>query len=266
MKYLPIIRKICQLSVLTLFCALPFLAALGFSGMSGTLFSFDLFGLPFADPASTLQVLGQSGMENMLPLATVLLGAAFSLILAFFMGRIFCGWICPYGFFSELVGTRKKVWKNANKLKAIIFISALLLACLFGYPLISLISMPGQISLSPLVWRGDTGAALLLLLPPFLALLLDLILHRRFFCTYICPQSVLLGAAARLLPKSMPGLRINWNRQKCTCKEALCEKACQLSLTPRRNLKRDNCVMCGDCVAACSQKGAALTFAAKDEK
>lgn len=263
MKYLPIIRKICQISILLFFCALPFLTAIGFTGLGGSLFSFDLFGIPFADPASTMQVIGQGLMDNILPLPTVLLGAAFSLILAFFMGRIFCGWICPYGLFSEFLGKRKRIWKYSNKLKTLIFAATLIIACLFSYPFISLLSMPGQISLSPLQFRTDWQAALLLLLPVFLALLLDLILHKRFFCSYICPQSVLLGAAAGLLPKSMPGLRIGWKKEKCSCKEAACDKACQFSLTPRKNPERSDCVMCGDCVAACAKRGGALIFSIK---
>ncbi len=265
MKYLPIIRKICQLSILALFCALPFLTAIGFTGLGGSLFSFDLFGVPFSDPASTMQIMGQGAMENTWPLVTVLLGAAFSLLLAFFMGRIFCGWICPYGLFSEFLGKRKRVWRYADKLKALVFIAALTIACIFSYPLISLLSMPGQISLSPLLFHTDWRAAFLLLIPVFLALLLDLILRRRFFCTYICPQSVLLGAAAGLLPRVFPGLRITWNREKCSCKGAPCDKACQFSLTPRKNLKRSACVMCGDCVAVCAKRGGALFYTVKKQ-
>lgn len=256
-------RKISQLSVLALFCALPFFASLGLTCISGTLFSLDFFGVPFADPASVLQIVGQGAFANLWPVGTALLGAGLSLLLAFFMGRVFCGWICPYGLFAQFVGRRRKAWKYSSRLKAGIFLVALVMGCLLGYPLISLLAMPGQISLAPMLAGRDREAFLLLLLPPFLALLLDLILGKRFFCSQICPQSILLASAARLLPKKIPGLRISWQKDKCACKEAACEKACQFALTPRKNPDRGACIMCGECVGECARKGGALNFTFK---
>ena len=117
MKYLPLARKICQFSTLALFCALPFLASLGFAGVSGTFFSLDFFGAPFADPASATQALGQGLWEGTLPLAALFIGAGLSLALAFFLGRVFCGWLCPYGLLSELAAGRRKSWPRARRAK-----------------------------------------------------------------------------------------------------------------------------------------------------
>ena len=39
---------------------------------------------------------------GVLPAARLLGGAVLSLGLALLLGRVFCSWICPYGFFSEL--------------------------------------------------------------------------------------------------------------------------------------------------------------------
>lgn len=263
MKHLALLRKICQISVLTLFCALPFLATLDFTLIKGSLFSLDFFNLPFADPASAMQTLAQGALQDSFPLDTLLIGAFFSLLVAFFLGRIFCGWICPYGLFSELFAKRKKAWKHSKILKTVIFFIALSLAAIFGYPLITYLSMPGQLTLAPIVGRQDTYLALLLLLFPLLALIMDLCFRRRFFCTSICPQSLLLGASASRLPKALPGMRIKWKKEKCSCKGAPCEKACQFALQPRKNPNRFDCTMCGDCIAACAKNGAALSFSFK---
>lgn len=266
MKYLPILRKTVQLAVITLFCALPFLAALDFAGISGSLFSLNFFGVPFADPASTLQISGQALGSGIMPLTEVLIGAGLSLVLALFMGRIFCGWLCPYGLLSELVYRHKKPWKYARRLKVGIFLAALLLAIIFGYPFITWLSMPGQLSVAPLAAREGWAVLLLLLAAPFLALLLDLVSGRRFFCSGLCPQSVLLGMASGRLPKLWPGLRISWNKNKCQCKGAPCEKACQFGLHPRKTPDRSQCSMCGDCIAVCAKKGKALGWDFRSDK
>lgn len=265
MKYLPIVRKIVQLSVIVLFCGLPFLASLGFSGISGSLFSLDFFGVPFADPASTLQIAGQALLAGTSPLIMVLIGASLSLLLAFFMGRIFCGWFCPYGFFSEFAYRHKKNWKSAAKIKLIVFFCALLLACALGYPFIAWLSMPGQLSIAPMGAREGWIACLFILIAPFFALLLDFVLGRRFFCATVCPQSVLLGLSSGLLPKIIPGLRIRWDKSKCHCKGTPCEKACQFNLHPRINPSRSQCSMCGDCVATCAKNGKALSWSFKGQ-
>ena len=44
------LRRLVQVAVLLLLAALPWLNRDGFTGMKGSLFAFDFFGLPFADP------------------------------------------------------------------------------------------------------------------------------------------------------------------------------------------------------------------------
>ena len=96
MNTLPL-RRCVQLGVIALFCALPWLTAHDILFAQGTLFSFRIGDLSFADPAAALQAWPPQGQ--------LLAGAALSLLLALFLGRVFCGWICPYGFLSELAYT-----------------------------------------------------------------------------------------------------------------------------------------------------------------
>ena len=96
------IRRCAQTLTALVFCLLPWLNAPGahqFTLISGSLFALDLGGLPFADPVAALQV----AVGGFAPAPRLLLGAVLSLGLALLLGRVFCSWICPYGFFSELV-------------------------------------------------------------------------------------------------------------------------------------------------------------------
>lgn len=270
-------RRISQLLVIVLFILLPWLNKGGFHAVQGSLFSFDLTGIPFADPASAAQAAFSGTLDWEPPLLEYFLGGFISLLLAFFLGRIFCGWICPYGFFSEILHNlrcrknlpmlpkkQRLIWLAKCGLVAVI----LALSATLAIPLITLISMPGQLSLIPLSFWFNVGhnALIALALLPASALLLEIIIGRRLWCEYICPQSVFLGLASWNLPRALPGLRIIWEARKCNCGNASpCATACTLNINPRhkKGPARNVCIMCGDCVKACQNHGHALKYTLK---
>lgn len=274
MKWLLPTRRLCQLLIILLFCLLPWLNFNGFYGASGSLFSFDFFGIPFADPASALQTLAGS---LSLPIALdwrFLFGSLLALLAAFCFGRVFCGWICPYGFFSEMANNltgKNGIMRSRGRvfaIKAAILMAALAAAGIFAYPFVSVISMPGELSLFPLeIWLDNGLSAILAAIAlPLIALIFEFVSGSRLWCKYCCPQSVMLGAAAWLVPPALPVLRIDWNVKKCTCgKQSPCAKACSMSLNPRHKNgpPRRDCVMCGDCAGVCAKHGHALNFVIK---
>ena len=275
-----VLRRIVQISTVLMFCLLPWLDSMEesrFAFVRGSLFALDLAGLPFADPVGALQV----AAGGFVPGTRQLLGALLTLVLAFFMGRVFCSWICPYGFFSELVHALrrrltgepalekldKKKQARAFGLKAVIVVAGLVGAAVLGWPVLNSLAMPGELSLTPLlIWQNAEPTALVVLgifALPLAALVVEFATGKRFWCRYVCPQSVLLGLAARFLPKGMPGMRIGWQASRCSCgKDAPCRKACSLGLNPRTldGPARRDCTMCGDCLKACASKGGALCF------
>lgn len=268
-----LLRRLSQAAVFAGFCALPWLTARGL-GASGSLFALDLWGLPFADPAAALQTAICGGVSGG---AKLLLGAMLALLLALALGRVFCSWICPYGLLSELVYKPARllgrgrttqgparglaVWSFAGK--AALLACCILIMALWGFPLLGLISFPGELSLLPLLhWQGASlwalfGAALV----PIAALLAELWTGKRLWCRFACPQSVMLGTAALILPKQVPGLRIAWQAKSCSCKkESPCVESCPMALTPRhiKGPSRRDCTLCGDCLRACAKHGGAL--------
>lgn len=267
MKYLPVARTCVQITVLALFCMLPLLHAHDFYRIKGSLFALDVFGIPFADPASASQAFFGTLWQEDGAARSFYIGALVTLIVAFALGRVFCGWLCPYGLFSEIF-TRFRLRQSSSRheftIKLALAALALSLAAL--YPLISLMSMPGQISLLPqALWREPAlGIILELAIIPFGILVVEAFAGKRLWCRYICPQSVFLGLASGAKAAIIPGLRITWNGRKCTCgKNAPCQTACSLGLNPRlkQGPKRRDCSMCGRCVAVCAEKGKALKFA-----
>ena len=86
------LRRLVQVAVLLLLAALPWLNRDGFTGMKGSLFAFDFFGLPFADPLGAVQI----GLSGIIPGWRLIAGALVVLAVELVTGeRLWCRWVCP---------------------------------------------------------------------------------------------------------------------------------------------------------------------------
>ena len=268
-----LLRHLSRGGVLALFCALPWLNAAGMHGISGSLFALDIFGWPFGDPAALLQALAGGAT----PSVRLLWGVGSSLVLAFFLGRVFCGWLCPYGLFSEAAvalrgkAARRGTATGRTELFSRIAVLALGIGLVFcGYPALTALSFPGTLSLAPLMTFLDGPGRLLfdLLVFPGTVLLLEFLSGERLWCRFCCPQGLLLGAAAWLGARcgrlgGLWSLPVRWQAGSCSCKgEQPCGAVCTLRVQSRRKGGPDplRCSRCGDCIQTCADKGKALTW------
>lgn len=265
-------RHATQILVVALFCLLPMLNGQQDPWLSGSLFAFDLCGIPLADPVAAVQGALAALFSGKAPALRLLLGGLLALAVALVLGRVFCSWLCPFGLCSEMVAKARSLHGSANgrwsrhafAIRGLLLFLGLTLVLALNLPLLSIISMPGQMSLVPQAvreWLGhaEYAAALFSLAGiPVAVLVLEAFTGRRLWCRFVCPQSVLLGLAARCLPASEPGLRLHWQADKCGCKgKRPCQAACHWGCDPRKADRRD-CTHCGDCVAACRANGGAL--------
>lgn len=276
-------RRTLQIAVALLFIAVPFFNAYGVQWFYGNLLSFKVGGLPLADPLAVAQV----GMAAMSFTGDMLLGAGLVVLLAMILGPVFCSWLCPFGLFSELLHTcaahRKK---NPGQTAAsprrpfrkafyrrwggffvkLLLVFAGLALCLLPDPLLFLnqLSLPGWYSR---VWQavalGELTGVFLGLSLLAGVLFTEMIVKRRLWCRYVCPQSVLISLARLLNPRS---LRVVFQAGKCTCKkDAPCSRACSLDLEPRSHRlgRQLACTNCGQCIETCAAYGSALSFGVK---
>ncbi len=193
------------------------------------------------------------------------------LVLTLFIGRFFCGFVCPLGTLNQLTGslsrrratTEARVADNAPS-RAQGFKYVLLAFFLAAAALGSL--QTGLLDPLPLVFRGVNLAVLPLVDPGrlgihgegrfsdgawvlgliFLAILAGNLWRPRFFCRFLCPAGALMGLATRLVP-----WRIGKADAKAcgTCRrcEAFCEGGCR----PSGELTVGECVLCLNCLDAC---------------
>ena len=288
-------RRLCQGSVILGFALIPLLNIKDITLISGNFLSLNIFGLTFVDPLASLQTMLGGGFAP-----RMLFGAGLVLLTALLLGRIFCGWLCPYGFASELIhaaGKRRAkksqppvatpiiplpeaqkeastpeagatgTKKPASRTSSLRILLPRVLLCAAGLAIVPL--LPGgwlnQFSMPgwyTRFWQQSIffDALLYGALSIPLLLLLEAVFRRRIWCRYLCPQSLLLALMAA--PPAF--LRVRFTRHACTCSRAdrVCTSACSLGLNPRAPspLQRMECTNCGDCVDVCQGRGKALSL------
>ncbi len=208
---------------------------------------------------------------------TVYRGLLWSLVVlvpTLFLGRFFCGWICPYGTLHHFVGwafrrrpdANPNTYSRAHQLKYYI-LTAMLAAALCGTLQIGLLD---PISL---VYRSLTGAMLPAAQMPAPALFGDYRLHQgawligfilfgllaanlvwpRFFCRLLCPLGALLGLLSRFA-----WWRIERDPDHCgDCTG--CARHCEGACEPQSRLRLSECLLCFNCIEDCPR--GALRFA-----
>lgn len=201
-----------------------------------------------------------------------LLWALAVVIVTVLFGRVFCGWLCPFGAMHQFLGylaqRRKAITKRMElnnyrpwqSLKYYILFAMLLMAAL---PLGKWVSLQtGLLDPIPLAYRsvnlgllpladalGYSTASAARQYPGawvigalFLAALFMNFVIPRFYCRFICPLGALLGI---LSANSV--WRIANKGAGCTQCD-LCEKACEGACQPGRKIRVSECVMCCNCL------------------
>ena len=206
----------------------------------------------------------------------------FLILLGVLLGRFICGFLCPFGWFQELLHKIPGKKLSARKLKPLTFIKygvlvimVILLPALvvndvgMGEPFFCKYLCPQGVLEGALpLAAADKGirAALGVLFSWKLAVLLSVailsVLFYRPFCKWLCP----LGAFYALLNKvSLIGMKVDG--QKCvSCGK--CAKACKMDVDVTKTPDHTECIRCGMCVKACPVEAVSFRcgFAKKTEK
>ena len=191
---------------------------------------------------------------------------------AFFLGRVYCGFVCPCGGICEyLMRINDKKIKD-NKLRVIKYIIWVLLVVA---TIVSFISSGG---ISEIDFFAGLENGWIFLSAPYryaiyfgvlLGLLsLQLTQGKRSFCQILCwiAPFMIFGMKISAFLK-LPRLRLKANKDSCiACKQ--CSKICPMSLdvlTMVESSKMDNseCILCGECVDVCPKKSISYTFRGK---
>ena len=191
------------------------------------------------------------------------------------LGRAVCGFLCPFGFFQDLL--YKIPFNKKNRFKIDKFLRYLKYAVLAVLVLL----LPITCDLIPFfckyvcpsgtiagIWLAAADSNIRSVLGPLFSWKLILLLIfivlgliiRRPFCKYICPLGAIYGFFNRVAL-----YRMTVDRDKCVNCGA-CARACQMNVDPAKNPNSMECIRCGECIDACPHKALHMGFTAGRKK
>lgn len=211
----------------------------------------------------------QSASEGVVNGSFIVFGLMF--LSALFLGRLWCGWVCPAGGmqeFSAPINNRPAPGGKWDWIKWGIWIPWIIIIALMA------VQAGGYHAVNPF-YQLEGGVTVLqdfwfmiyyVVIAVFL--LLSIVVGRRAGCHYLCWMApfMIIGRRIRNIFK-WPALRIKVvDAEKCTdCQR--CTRECPMSLdvhalVQKGSLENDECILCGTCIDVCPQHVKRYSFSA----
>lgn len=211
---------------------------------------------PAATFACPIGVLVNFSVLKIVPLVALgILGAA-----AVLLGRLWCGFICPFGLLQDLLhkipGRKLRLPRPLGYTKWVLLL-VLVFALPYFWPRLGVsycTLCPAGTLESAIPW-AITGVSspwrtmFLVRVAVLLAVLVLAVLISRSFCRMLCPLGALLSLGNRL-----SFLRIRQTNDACNaCGQ--CAQHCPVDLDPVTEMNSGECVRCLNCTARCLKLG-----------
>ena len=199
------------------------------------------------------------------------------ILLGVLLGRFICGFLCPFGWFQELLHKIPTKKFSTKKLKCLTWIKyAVLLVTVFLLPALAVNDvgmgdpffckyicpqgvLEGAIPLSigNAAIRSALGKLFSFKFCILIAVIVLSIMFYRPFCKWICP----LGAIYSLFNR-VSLLNIKIEDSKCVgCNQ--CTRACKMDIDVCRTPNHPECIRCGACIRACPKDAIHYRFMGK---
>ena len=189
----------------------------------------------------------------------------FLILLGVLLGRVICGFLCPFGWFQELlhkIPTKKLSTKKLKPLTYLKYVVLLVMVVLLPVLVTNQLGMGDPFFCKYLCLQGVLEGAIPLSLAnsgirsalgslftwKFIVLLMVIVLSIVFyrpFCKWLCP----LGAFYALLNK-VSLFQMQVDQSKCvSCGK--CAKVCKMDVDVTKSPNHTECIRCGMCIRAC---------------
>lgn len=214
----------------------------------GSICTISIGSITLACPLGFLQV----SLASRSIILGLLAPVAMTLVFTIFLGRAFCGWICPAGDLMQRFGgaglprkassLRLMNFVEQNSTRLVLLGSALVASAIFQYPVFCVVCPIGIIcrNVISLSQYGSVGLDLL-----FIPVIAALELGLAPWCSHICP----LGTTLRILGRKSPVVPIV-NKAKCiTC--SICTKVCNMKVELPHTSNLEDCSKCLECSLRC---------------
>lgn len=246
-----LLRRSCQLIVLSLFAIGPWL---GLWLFKGNLSASEFMGVvPLADPLTTLQVF----MTGHLPEISLIVGGALiALFYALAGGRVFCSWVCPVNMITDAATWLRRKLALPRIAELPRNLRYYMLAMVMILPMLSGITAWEWVNPVPLVYRAVLFGSLTGLWILVVIFLLDLLISERAWCGHLCPTGALFALLGKVSPIKVSATRAS------ACDNCMdCFEVCPERQVLKPALKGSNpmivdsdCTQCGRCIDVCAQR------------
>lgn len=182
------------------------------------------------------------------------------LLFGLLLGRVICGFLCPFGLIQELlykIPTKKlkknRITKKLSLLKYVLLVVLVVaIPIIYGYPAFCKYICPagtleGGI---PLVLQNESlqnmvGIIFSWKIAVLMSVVVSAVFVNRSFCRFLCPLGALYSFFNRV---SLLGIKIN--EEKCNnCSR--CIRACPMDI---KKAGDKECIQCGKCIESCNEK------------
>jgi ferredoxin-type protein NapH len=245
-------RKITRERVATQITALlvlnlPFLHLRGVCAPVFYCHSCPLVAIPMSGFACPLGVLVNFSALKLFPFITLgILG-----IVGVLGGRFVCGWLCPFGFFQDLlhrIPTRKFTLPHVTTYLKYAVLVGLVFAVPFFWPKSSYSFCnfcPAGTLESTIPWRfmgvASTLGKFVMRLSILIGVLGFAVVVSRGFCRTLCPLGAIFSVFNRF---SLFRFHLAFER----CNDCgVCEKKCPVDIHPVEQMNHEECIRCFDC-------------------
>ena len=187
------------------------------------------------------------------------------LFIGVLLGRVVCGFLCPFGWLQELlhkIPSKKFSTKKLHILTYLKYVILLLFVIVLPMTLVNEVGMgdpffckyicPAGIleggiplSLADPGIRASLGALFTWKSCILLGVVVLSVFFYRPFCKWLCPLGAFYGLCNKI---SM--YRLEVDADKCTACGA-CSRACKMDVDVFRTPNHAECIRCGDCMASC---------------
>lgn len=180
-----------------------------------------------------------------------------------FLGRLWCGWICPAGGLQEIYFPINDKNINIHRLK---WLKYLVFLYIIFIPILSAIYSAGGLKTIDFFYYTDhgisiakTGAYSIFYGQIFFITLFAMLAGKRGFCHYFCPISVILIAGRKMRNLiRWPALHLSADANRCTdCRR--CSEVCPMGfdvniMVRQSRMENTDCILCGACVDGCPKQ------------
>lgn len=177
-----------------------------------------------------------------------------------FVGRLWCGWLCPAGGMQEIYFA---INNNPAKESRLRWLKYIMFPAIILIPLISAIRSSGGFAAIDFFYYTDhaisiarPGAYIIFFVQIAFLTVFALLGGKRGFCNYFCPIAVIMIAGRKIANLiRWPALRLAAAVDRCTgCKR--CSNDCPMGLdvnvmVRQGHMENTECILCGVCADVC---------------